>query len=113
MKTTATKPVGLLLAFTFGVVAANSQTLSSNIMVPANAEIYGAGNAGLPGGGGILPVEIDLPANSAVLSILGISGTITYNNGTGHNDADGVIISGGYYGRTINGTNGYSVANSY
>jgi hypothetical protein len=112
MKTTSTKPVGLLLALTF-VVAANSQTIYSNIVVPANAEIYGAGNAGLPDASGVPPVEFDLPANAAALSFLSATGIITYNNGTGHNDPDGSIVSGGYYGPTLNGTNGYSVAGGY
>jgi hypothetical protein len=114
MNTTSTQTVGLFLALTFGgVVAANSQTIYSNAVVPANAEIYGAGNAGLPDAGGVLPVEFDLPAHAAVLSFLSVSGIITYNDGTGHNDADGVIVNGGYYGPTLNGTTGYSVAGSY
>ena len=114
MKTNFPLPVGLLPALIVGgIVAANSQTIFSNIVVSANAEIYGAGNAGLPDSGGVLPVEIDLPANPAVFSIVSVAGIITYNNGTGHNNADGLIISGGYYGPTITGTNGYSVATEY
>jgi hypothetical protein len=114
MKTTFTKPAGLLLALAFGgTVAANSQTIYSNNAVSANAEIYGAGNAGLPDGNGVPPVEFNLPANAAVLSMVSVTGIITFNNGTGHNDADGSIVSGGYYGPTINGTNGYSVAGDY
>lgn len=114
MKIVITRTVGFSLALVFGgVVAAESQTTYSNIVVPANAEIYGAGNAGLPDSGGVLPVEIDLPPNSVAFSIVSVNGIITYNNGTGHNDADGSIVSGGYYGPTINGTNGYSVATDY
>jgi len=114
MKTTFTKPAGLLLALTFsGVVAANSQMIYPNNAVPANAEIYGAGNAGLPDGSGVPPVEFDLPVNATVLSMVSVTGIITLNNGTGHNDADGSIVSGGYYGPTINGTTGYSVAGDF
>jgi hypothetical protein len=114
MKTTFTKPAGLLLALTFsGVVAANSQMIYSNNAVPANAEIYGAGNAGLPDGSGVPPAEFNLPVNATVLSMVSVTGIITFNNGTGHNDADGPIVSGGYYGPTINGTTGYSVAGDY
>lgn len=114
MNTTSTRIVGLFLALTFGgVAAANSQTIYSNAVVPANAEIYGAGNAGLPDASGVPPVEFDLPPYAAVLSFLSVSGIITYNNGTGHNDPDGVIVSGGYYGPTLDGTTGYSVAGSY
>jgi hypothetical protein len=114
MKTTSLKPAGLLLALTLGgTVAADSQTIYLNNAVPANAEIYGAGNAGLPDGSGVLPVEFNLPVNATVLSMTSVTGIITFNNGTGHNDADGSIVSGGYYGPTINGTSGYSVAGGY
>ena len=114
MKTTSITTISLLLILTFGgIVAANAQTIYSNSAVPANAEIYGAGNAGLPDGSGVPPVEFDLPVNATVLSMVSVTGIITFNNGTGHNDADGSIVSGGYYGPTINGTTGYSVAGDF
>ena len=69
----------------------------NNLNIPAKAEIHGAGNAGLPDGSGVSPILINLPANSWVLVVSNISGTISLNNGGAHNDADGVMVSGGGY----------------
>jgi uncharacterized repeat protein (TIGR03803 family) len=74
----------------------------STVQIPADADIFGAGEPALPnngGGAGEEPVEIDLPANAALLTVTNVSGTITLNNGGGHNDADG--------------TNNYFVSTSY
>src|ERR1039457_274559 len=89
MKTTSITTISLLLILTFGgIVAANPQTIYSNSAVAANAEIYGAGNAGLPDGSRVPPVEFDLPVNATVLSMVSVTGIITFNNGTGHNRSE-------------------------
>lgn len=90
-----------------------SQTIYTNQSISAKAEIFGAGNAGLPDGSGVAPPEFDLPANPGVLTMLGVTGSITLNSGGGYNDPDGVITSGGYSGPTISGASGYTVANAY
>jgi hypothetical protein len=90
-----------------------SQTNYNSQSISAQAEIFGAGNAGLPDSSGVAPLEFDLPADPSILTITSVTGSITLNNGTGYNDPDGVITSGGYFGPTINGTNGYTVANAY
>jgi hypothetical protein len=107
----------LLLIFTTFWLAANfrlpAQTLYSNQSISAKAEIFGAGNAGLPDGSGLAPVEFDLPTNASILTMTSVTGSITLNSGSGHNDPDGVITSGGYSGPTISGASGYTVANAY
>ena len=70
---------------------------TTNVTVAGNAEIFGAGNAGLPDSSGVNPVLVLLPANSLIVYLTNVSGTISLNNGSGHNDADGVIVSGGGY----------------
>ena len=70
---------------------------TTNIMVPGNAEIHGAGNAGLPDSSGVNPVLVNLPANSLAVYITNVSGTISLNGNSGHNDADGVMVSGSGY----------------
>jgi hypothetical protein len=69
----------------------------NHLNIPAKAEIHGAGNAGLPDGSGVSPILINLPANSWVLVVSNVSGTISLNSGGAYNDADGVIVSGGGY----------------
>jgi hypothetical protein len=98
----------------FGVVVSNSlgqaasnvtltvyttgQTVASNnLSIPANAEIHGAGNAGLPDSSGVAPILVNLPANAFMVSLSNVSGLISLNGGSGHNDADGVLTSGGGY----------------
>ena len=82
---------------TLGVYA-TGQFYTTNVTVPANAEIHGAGNAGLPDpSGGVSPVLVKLPANSLAVYITNVSGTISLNSNSGHNDADGVVVSGGGY----------------
>jgi len=79
-------------------VVSSGQPVVYNLSIPANAEIHGAGNAGLPDpGGGVYPVLINLPANALVVTLSNVSGTISLNGGGGHNDADGVLVSGGSY----------------
>ena len=70
---------------------------TTNITVPGNAEIHGAGNAGLPDSSGVAPVLVNLPANSLAVYVTNVSGTISLNGNSGHNDADGVMISGSGY----------------
>ncbi len=71
---------------------------TTNLTIPANAEIHGAGNAGLPDpSGGVAPVVVNLPANTIAVYLTNVSGLISLNGGGGHNDADGVIQSGGGY----------------
>ena len=90
-----------------------SQTVYTNQSISAQAEIYGAGNSGLPDGSGVLPPEYNLPAGATVLTMISVTGLITLNSGSGHNDPDGTVVSGWYYGPTISGASGYSVATAY
>jgi hypothetical protein len=71
---------------------------TTNLTVPGNAEIHGAGNAGLPDpSDGVAPVLVNLPPNPIMVFLTNVSGTISLNGGGGQNDADGVIQSGGGY----------------
>jgi len=90
-----------------------AQAIYTSQSIRANAEIFGAGNAGLPDGSGTAPPVFALPPNPAVLTMLSVTGLITLNSGGGYNDPDGVITSGGYYGPIINGASGYTVATTY
>jgi hypothetical protein len=90
-----------------------AQTIYTNQAISAQAEIFGAGNAGLPDGSGQAPPEFALPANASLLTMISVTGTITLNSGTGYNNPDGVLTSGGYYGPTISGSTGYTVATAY
>lgn len=88
-------------------VYANGNYYTTNLTVPGNAEIHGAGNAGLPDpSGGVAPILVSLPPNSLIVYITNVSGTISLNGGGGYNDADGVLVSGGGYPS-------YSYAGSY
>jgi hypothetical protein len=91
----------------------SAQIIYSNQSVTANAEIYGAGDAGLPDSSGVKPPEFNLPPFPTVLTMISATGLITLNAGGGSNDVDGVIVSGGYHGPTISGSSGYTVANAY
>jgi hypothetical protein len=106
-----------LLILTALLLAANSrlpaQVIYTNQSISAKAEIFGAGNAGLPDGSGLAPAEFNLPTNAVILTMTRVTGAITLNGGGGTNDADGVITSGGYSGPTVSGTSGYTVANAY
>ncbi len=90
-----------------------SQTIYNSQSISAKAEIFGAGDAGLPDGSGVAPPEFALPPNPSVLTMTSVTGSITLNSGGGHNDPDGVVTSGSYSGPTISGANGYTVANAY
>ena len=81
---------------TLGVYA-TGHFFTTNVTVAGNAEIHGAGNAGLPDSSGVEPVLINLPANSLAVYITNVSGTISLNGNGGQNDADGVVVSGGGY----------------
>jgi hypothetical protein len=91
----------------------NGQTVYTGQLIYANSEIFGAGNAGLPDGSGTAPPVFALPPNPTVLTMISVTGLITLNAGTGSNNPDGDIISGGYYGPTVNGETGYTVATTY
>jgi hypothetical protein len=93
-------PIGFVVLFAAQTIYGD-QTYS-NVAVSAKAEISGAGNAGLPDSGGIVPVLNNLPASPSVLTISSVTGTVTLNNGGGRNDADGVVTTGSY-GLTIPG----------
>jgi hypothetical protein len=68
-----------------------------DLTIPGNAEIHGAGNAGLPdASGGVTPVVINLPDNAITVLLSNVSGAITLNSGNGYNDADGVASGSGY-----------------
>lgn len=67
----------------------------TGLSIPANAEIHGAGNAGLPDpSGGVMPLLVSLPPNTASIIVSNVSGSISLNGGSGHNNADGVMTSG-------------------
>jgi len=71
---------------------------TTNLTVPGNAEIHGAGNAGLPDpSDGVAPVLVNLPPNPLIVYLTNVSGTISLNGGGGKNDADGVLQSGSGY----------------
>jgi len=73
-----------------------SQTVTfTNQTISARMEIAAA-NQSLPDGSGLAPAEFDLPTNASVLTINGVTGTITLNSGGGYNDPDGVVVTGGY-----------------
>jgi hypothetical protein len=79
-------------------VFSTGQTVTSNnLTIPANAEIHGAGNAGLPDGSGVMPTLINLPTNALMVVISNVSGLISLNGGSGSNNADGVEVSGSGY----------------
>ena len=85
---------GLAALLTNGMASAS---LFSNISIAGNAEISGAGNAGLPDpGGGVAPVLVNLPANPTTLTMSSVTGTISLNSQGGFNDPDGVVVAGGY-----------------
>jgi hypothetical protein len=85
---------GLAVLLANGVASAS---LLSNISIAGNAEISGAGNAGLPDpSGGVAPVLINLPANPTVLSMSSVTGTVSLNSQGGFNDPDGVVVLGSY-----------------
>jgi hypothetical protein len=59
-------------------------TIASNVSIAANAEISAAGNAGLPQpSAGAAPVQLALPSNPSVLTVLSVTGTISLNQGSG------------------------------
>ena len=89
-----------------------SQVVYTNQSISAQAEIFGAGNAGLPDGSGQMPRVFSLPANPAVLTMLSVTGNITIWSGNEANDADGVLTSGSFNGPVINGITA-SVAGAY
>jgi hypothetical protein len=68
----------------------------TNILIPANSEISGAGNAGLPDGAGVAPILLNLPSNPSILTMSSVTGAITLNSGGGQNNPDGVVFSGSY-----------------
>jgi hypothetical protein len=64
------------------------------VRVSSRSNLWGAGHAiapaDLPGGEGMLPMRIDLPAGAArVLAFTEVAGTISYGSGLPENDADG------------------------
>ncbi|HSV14019.1 MAG TPA: hypothetical protein VLI90_07145, partial [Tepidisphaeraceae bacterium] len=68
-----------------------------NATIPANAEISGAGNAGLPDAtGGVAPIGFNIPAGVTRVQLSSVTGTISLNSGAGTNDADGVVVTGTY-----------------
>lgn len=79
-------------------VYSSGQTVSfTNLSIAGNAEIAGAGNAGLPDSSGVGPVLVNLPANALLVTLSNVSGTVSLNGGSGHNNADGIEVSGGGY----------------
>ena len=89
----------LLLALSIVLVAADFNSSAqiavySGKSIPANAEIAGAGNAGLPASGGVAPVVFYLPGNASVVTMQSVTGKWTLDSGQQYNDADGVVISG-------------------
>lgn len=79
--------------------AGGSDTLSSPLVVPATANIFGAGHAGPPlgnGGIGVLPVLVDVPLfDEGFVTIESIGGEVTPNGALlGYNDADGQFRQG-------------------
>jgi len=82
---------------TLTVYSAGQTVAYNNLNIPANAEIHGAGNAGLPDSSGVAPIVVKLPANAFLVTLSNVSGVISLNGGGGHNDADGVEVSGSGY----------------
>lgn len=68
----------------------------TNVTVPSNAEISGAGNAGLPDGSGVAPVMETLPQGTATVTVTSVTGTISLNSQGGFNDPDGTVVEGSY-----------------
>ncbi len=81
----------VMLACAFG--AADAQT-----SVPATANIYGAGHTVAPGpggnGGGVLPVEVALPAGTGRWIQFSASGTIDYGACCPSNGPEGISVTG-------------------
>ena len=86
----------VVIAIALAATAVNSaaQTAVYSTNIPANAEITGAGNAGLPDGSGVAPVGFNLPVNASVLTMRSVTGTWSLNGGGNSNNPDGVTVSG-------------------
>jgi hypothetical protein len=89
-KTVLLPQFALATILTTAALTASAQVTVSGRSVPAKAEIYGAGNAGLPDASGLPPVEVDVPANASTLTFILINGRWTLNGGANYNDPDGV-----------------------
>ena len=88
---------------------------ATTLIVPADANLFGAGHATppAPGGGGIgeLPSEFDLgftAASGVVLTFSSVTGTIIVNNGSGNNlnDPDGVGSASSLNVNSVEGVSG-------
>ena len=89
----------LLFVLSIALAAADFNSLAqvavySGKSIPANAEIAGAGNAGLPDSSGVGPVVFALPGNASVVTMQSVTGKWTLDSGRQYNDPDGVAISG-------------------
>ena len=91
----------------------HADTVYPNVPIAANAEISGAGNAGLPDPDGVLPVVLNLPSNPSILAAESVTGSITLQSGGAYNDADGVVVSGAYSNIPLNTNGTYSYMGPY